>query len=229
MELSCFGVGGLWGDRQIYREGAAFFELAFDVDSAVVPDDDFLYDCQAQTSALDLFAGAVDAIESAKNFIQVIFRYSHTGIGNFDDQLIIDELGGYRDNAVFGSEFDSVINQVGNHRVDFVFVAEYFRQILRNISLQPDFLFACDAFERFSGVFCDRGDVDGFTDDFDCACLYLGNVEDSIDEVGEPVGFLIDDLQEFLPCWLCHIGVIVHCFGVCLYRRQRGAQLVGNR
>ena len=111
LDLFCRGEGELRSDGQIDGEGAAFFDLAFDVDSAIVFDNDFLDDCQAQACALDLFAGAVDAIESAENFVQVIFGYSHAGIGHFDDKLIINQLGRYRDSAVFGGELDSVIDQ----------------------------------------------------------------------------------------------------------------------
>ena len=80
--LSGCGVGGLGCDGQIDGEGAAFIDFAFDVDSAIVPDNDFLDDGKAEACALDLLAGSVDAIEPAENFGQVIFGYSHTGIGD---------------------------------------------------------------------------------------------------------------------------------------------------
>jgi len=75
-------------DGEVNGEGAAFIDFAFDIDAAVVSEDYFPDDSEAESCSLDLFSRSMDAIEPAEDFVEVIWGNTHTRIGNLNNQLI---------------------------------------------------------------------------------------------------------------------------------------------
>ena len=125
------------GNRQKNGKCSSFVKFGFDVDSAIVTQDNFFYDSKAQTCAWDLFAGSVDAIKPGEDFWKVVLRDSHTVVAYLNDQLVVDLMCVESDLAAVGCKFYGVIDEVGDHRLDFVFIADAIKQWLADKAVGP--------------------------------------------------------------------------------------------
>ena len=86
--------------------------------------DDLLADGQTQSGSQFVFStGEICFIKTLKDFSQIIFGYSDTGIFYGHKYPVSFFPGGDKDRRTFVTEFDSVIHKVVKNLLDLVFVS----------------------------------------------------------------------------------------------------------